>query len=316
MSIFRVEKTKNYTIMSNYHLKEKEMSLKAKGLLSLMLSLPDTWDYTITGLVSICKENATAIKSTLHELKHFGYLQVAKKFPNETNTGRIEYEYIIYEKPMQQNNKNQDIENLYIENQPIENHRQLNTKKLNTKKLNTNNNIYNVELDTIAKEKKEELELNIQCVIDYLNESIGTRYKPTTKETVNLITARFNDGYQLKDFYAVIDKKTIDWKNTEFEQYLRPSTLFGNKFETYLNQKVYFKGTPKINYNSKPTFDNTSSHNIQTNNLPIDQYNKLSLEDKIKYLSNIPIADMTPEQKAFFNENCLAKDENGNIYKF
>lgn len=71
MAVIRVEKTKNYTVMSNYHFKEKEMSLKAKGLLSLMLSLPDNWDYTIAGLVTICKENESAIKSALDELKIF-----------------------------------------------------------------------------------------------------------------------------------------------------------------------------------------------------------------------------------------------------
>ena len=82
MSVVRVEKSKNYTTMSNYHFKEKEMSLKAKGLLSVMLSLPDNWDYTISGLVSICKENETAIKSALNELKKFGYLQIIKNIKN------------------------------------------------------------------------------------------------------------------------------------------------------------------------------------------------------------------------------------------
>jgi hypothetical protein len=69
MGIFRVEHTKNYTLMSNAHFKEKEMSLKAKGLLSFMLSLPDDWDYSINGLVAVCKENETAIRSALNELK-------------------------------------------------------------------------------------------------------------------------------------------------------------------------------------------------------------------------------------------------------
>ena len=73
MAIFRIEKNKNYTVMSNYHFKEKNMTLKAKGLLSLMLSLPDDWDYSINGLVAICKENETSIKNTLEELKKFGY---------------------------------------------------------------------------------------------------------------------------------------------------------------------------------------------------------------------------------------------------
>ena len=69
MAIYRVHKTKDYTVMSNTHLRDKDMSLKAKGLLTLMLSLPENWDYTINGLVAICKENETAIKSALDELK-------------------------------------------------------------------------------------------------------------------------------------------------------------------------------------------------------------------------------------------------------
>lgn len=72
--IFRIEKNKNYTTMSNLHLKDKNLSLKAKGLLSMMLSLPNDWDYSIQGLASICKENETAINTTLKELKEMGYL--------------------------------------------------------------------------------------------------------------------------------------------------------------------------------------------------------------------------------------------------
>ena len=63
MAVFRVQKTQNYTIMSNYHLNDKALSLKAKGLLSLMLSLPDTWDYTTRGLASICKEGVDGIRA-------------------------------------------------------------------------------------------------------------------------------------------------------------------------------------------------------------------------------------------------------------
>ena len=61
MSVIRVNKTKDYSVMSNYHLKDNNLSLKAKGLLSVMLSLPDNWKYTVSGLVSICKENETSI---------------------------------------------------------------------------------------------------------------------------------------------------------------------------------------------------------------------------------------------------------------
>ena len=101
MAVFKINKTKDYTVMSNNHLKEREMSLKAKGLLSIMLSLPNNWDYSVNGLVAICKENETSINSALKELKEFGYLKVEKLLPNQTKTGRIEYVCNIFEKPQQ-----------------------------------------------------------------------------------------------------------------------------------------------------------------------------------------------------------------------
>ena len=134
-----MNKTKNYTVMSNEHLRDKRLSLKAKGLLSVMLSLPDTWDYSISGLVAICKESETAVKSTLGELKSCGYLVVTKKMPNETESGRIEYVYDIFEKAQmgKQEVGKQGVENLGVENLGVENVRQLSTKESSTNESNT-----------------------------------------------------------------------------------------------------------------------------------------------------------------------------------
>ena len=155
MATFRVNKTSDYTVISNYHLKEKGMSLKAKGLLTLMLSLPENWDYSISGLASICAENETAIKTGLNELKKFGYLRISKIFPNKKRGNKkIEYVYEIFEKPLKEDKRqeeqkteeqtlesqaveNQGVENLPLESQAVENQGQLNTKELNTNKLNT-----------------------------------------------------------------------------------------------------------------------------------------------------------------------------------
>nr|DAK43239.1 MAG TPA: Dna polymerase B [Caudoviricetes sp.] len=155
MATFRVNKTSDYTVISNYHLREKEMSLKAKGLLTLMLSLPGNWDYSISGLASICVENETAIKTGLKELKKFGYLKIFKIFPNkERGNKKIEYVYEIFEKPLaegkrqkeqeteKQKVENQAVENLPLESQAVENQGQLSTKELNTNKLNTKEYIY------------------------------------------------------------------------------------------------------------------------------------------------------------------------------
>jgi len=145
MSVIRINKTRDYTVMSNHHFKDKRLSLKAKGLLSQMLSLPDNWDYTIAGLCAINKENETAVKSALGELKECGYLVVTKKYPSESDSGRIEYDYDIFEQPQDiQDKEKQGIENLPLENQPIEKPVQLNTKESNTKnkKLNIKDLIY------------------------------------------------------------------------------------------------------------------------------------------------------------------------------
>ena len=75
---FKIEKNKNYTVMSNYHLRDKNLSYKAKGLLSFMLSLPEDWDYSINGLVSISKEEVKAIRNILQELQRYGYLVIEK----------------------------------------------------------------------------------------------------------------------------------------------------------------------------------------------------------------------------------------------
>jgi len=132
MAVFRVNKNKNYTVMSNYHFKDKNISLKAKGLLSQMLSLPDDWDYTVAGLCSINKESEGAITSALRELEENRYLR-RTKIQNEK--GRFDYIYDIFEKP---NSGKPDPENPPMDNPVLENRVQLNTNKQNTKQLNTN----------------------------------------------------------------------------------------------------------------------------------------------------------------------------------
>ena len=138
MATIRVHKTKNYTVMSNTHLRDKSLSLKAKGLLSVMLSLPDNWDYSIAGLVAISKENETAVKSALSELKDNNYVVVTKENPTKSNGGRIKYTYEVYEEPYKQKIEKQDTENLGVEHQQVEIHGQLSTDRLSTDELNTN----------------------------------------------------------------------------------------------------------------------------------------------------------------------------------
>lgn len=100
MAVFRVEKTKDFTVMCNHHLRNVKLSLKAKGLLSLMLSLPEDWDYTTKGLACICRDGVDSIASALKELEKHGYLTRQRvRFDN----GRLgDIEYTIHEKPVSQ----------------------------------------------------------------------------------------------------------------------------------------------------------------------------------------------------------------------
>ena len=97
MAVFRVEKTKNYTVMANHHLKDRRLSLRSKGLLSVMLSLPEEWDYTLKGLSVISKEGVDAIAEAVKELERAGYIIRSRQ---RDDHGRLRgMEYVIYEQP-------------------------------------------------------------------------------------------------------------------------------------------------------------------------------------------------------------------------
>lgn len=100
MSVMRVHKNSNFTVMSNYHFKEKKMSLKAKGLLSLMLSLPEEWDYSVSGLATLSKDGKDSVMSALSELEKFGYLKRTRLTNEKGQFAGIEYN--IYEEPQRE----------------------------------------------------------------------------------------------------------------------------------------------------------------------------------------------------------------------
>lgn len=219
--VFKVNKNGDYTVMSNIHFKEKNMSLKAKGLLSLMLSLPEDWDYSIAGLVKISKDGKDSVMKALQELEQYGYLKRTKVTDDK---GRFEgYQYDIYESPYS--------EKPYAEKPNTEKPNTENPPQLNTNLINNSNN-----------------KILINKIVEYLNEKAGTHYKATTKNTQKHINQRLSEGYTFESFKAVIDKKCTQWKGTDFEQYLCPDTLFGTKFEKYLNQPT--QSAPKWQSNS------------------------------------------------------------------
>ena len=140
MAVFRVERNTGYTVMSNHHLRNKELSLKAKGLLSQMLSLPEDWDYTLAGLSYINREKIDAIREAVRELEKAGYIVRSRE---RDEKGRLRgTEYIIYEQPQQPISdyptlENPTLDNPMLEKPTLENPTQLNKDILNTDLLNT-----------------------------------------------------------------------------------------------------------------------------------------------------------------------------------
>ena len=139
MAVFRIERTRDYTVMSNHHLRNEKLSLKAKGLLSMMLSLPENWNYTTRGLAAICKEGVDAIGGALRELETAGYIV---RHQLRDRQGRIsDTEYVIYEQPQPKkpdtpspDTDAPDTENPYMEKPDTEKPAELNIEKSNTQK--------------------------------------------------------------------------------------------------------------------------------------------------------------------------------------
>ena len=118
MAVFRVEKSKGYTVMSNHHLRNRELSLKAKGLLSQMLSLPEDWDYTLAGLSLINREKIDAIREAVRELEKAGYIVRSRE---RDEKGRLRgAEYVIYEQPQPPTLDLPTLENPTLDNPTLE----------------------------------------------------------------------------------------------------------------------------------------------------------------------------------------------------
>ena len=196
MAVMRVHKTGNYTIMSNYHFKEKDMTLKAKGLLSLMLSLPDDWDYSINGLATLSKDGRDSVMGALKELEKFGYL-VRTRLTDEK--GKFKgYDYDIYEEPQ---SANPLTENPYTENPNTENPTQLNTNKINSEGINTLSN--KDKLDKLDKRAEGSSDINIGKPNSFTKELIKAHYIEEDDLFMSVYNQLFVDLVNEYDFEQV-----------------------------------------------------------------------------------------------------------------
>ena len=240
MAIIKVNKTKNYTTISNFHLREKDMSLKAKGLLSLMLSLPEDWDYSVGGLAKLSKDGKDSVTNTLMELERFGYVKRTQCLNDKNQFDG--YDYDIYEEPQFEEETpltgNPLTGNPLTGNPLTGNPLTGNPLTGNPQQLNTNINKLLINNKEEKYKKEEKTEIPYVVIIDYLNLKTKSHYKYNTNKTRDCIKARWREGFRLEDFKKVIDNKSKEWLgDPKYENYLRPETLFGNKFEGYLNSK-------------------------------------------------------------------------------
>jgi uncharacterized phage protein (TIGR02220 family) len=172
--------------------------------------------FTIYKVVNYEKYNQ---QGDQHEILENQYLEGDS---NQQVTTKKPYKVVNYEKYNQQDNQQEMLENQHLEgynNQQVTTKQPPSNQQLTTKEeSNKDKNVY-------------------KYIVEYLNEKANKNFRPTTKKTQSLINARIREGFTLDDFKKVIDIKCSQWLDTEMEKYLRPETLFGTKFESYLNEK-------------------------------------------------------------------------------
>lgn len=209
MAILRIKKTNNYTVMSNYHFKEKDMSLKAKGLLSLMLSLPEDWDYSIDGLAKLSKDGKDSVMSALAELEKFNYLI---RTQTKDEDGKFAgYDYDVYEEPY---TEKPFTEKPFTEKPNTENPQQLNTNPLSTYvDKNTNNkkeeeaHAKDRSIDDVINEQDEKLRLPLK---EYIKMRKAIK-KPITTHGLELAIAKLKGlSKNINEQIEIVNKSVMN----------------------------------------------------------------------------------------------------------
>lgn len=224
MATFRVIKESgNFVTVHKDFIHDSNITFKAKGILLYLLSRPDDWQIYESEIIKHTKDGKDSLKTGIKELEVAGYIE-RKRIRNDQGQLK-EYEYTVYEQPNQSGLSN--VGKTYVGKTYV-------GKSVPTNNNSTNNELTNNDGNILSGNPTA---YPYRDVIDYLNQQTGKHYKPTTKKNQTVIRARTDEGFNLDDFKKVIDNKVTEWKGTDMEKYLRPETLFGTKFEGYLNQK-------------------------------------------------------------------------------
>lgn len=261
MAIFRVHKDNNFTVISNDLIRDKRLSLKARGLMILMLSLPDDWDFSVAGLASINQESEKTIKTMLAELKEFGYLVVTKKMPNETDSKKIEYIYDLFEIP---ENENQGTQNQHVDEQPIENSRQLNKEEQRKEEQST------------SKEKSIKKKFD---AIAFLDTIPGMAKDPEIKDVfVKFLEMRESIKHPVTTEYGLKQLIKQAWELGDYSK---------NKIIAIVNQSITngYRGFWELKNNNNQIAPRTAakaSGSSGTNESAMDFFNRIEAEELAK----------------------------------
>lgn len=209
MAIIRVDKRSNYTVVDNTFIRDMNLSMKAKGLMLLMLSLPPEWDYSVAGLAAICKEGMTAIRGALKELEECGYLRRERR---NSEKGYFVYEYILSEIPQPHSGNlhtvEEQAEEVHTENTHTENRQQLSKDILNKDLLNK---------DNLEREKSAEEEIYdiLEGISDRELRELYTDYVIQRREKGSALTPKglrmlIVRGFRLSDSDMAVHRAIVE----------------------------------------------------------------------------------------------------------
>ncbi|HDA7198221.1 TPA: phage protein [Staphylococcus aureus] len=245
MATFRtIKESGDFVTVHKSFVFDSNLSAKAKGILLYFLSRPGNWQIYTTEVVKHMNDGQKSINSGVQELMDNKYVhRIQKRAENGVFKG---FEYLVYEKPTEMPfSENGLSANGFSENGKTENRKGRTTNNNSTNNDLTNNNNTNND-GSILSGNPTVYSIPYKEIIEYLNKKTGKHFKHNTAKSKDFIKARWNQDFRLEDFKKVIDIKTAEWLNTDSDKYLRPETLFGNKFEGYLNQKAQPTGIDQL----------------------------------------------------------------------
>ena len=238
----------NYTNTSNQLVRDASLTWKARGIFNYLWSQSNEWQFYVSEVAQHSKDGENALQTGIQELEKHGYL---KRINRHSKKGKFDgLDWIlddmgslnrqaentvngeIQEKTTKKAENPSDVKTAGREKRQTENRRlrNINNKNYQYKEISNKRKNGSAKAEPKAIHKE---------VIDYLNDKIGARYKASSDVSKRLIDARVKEGYKLDDFKQVIDNKVATWaQDQKMSKYLRPQTLFGTKFESYLNERT------------------------------------------------------------------------------